>query len=304
MLNMRIVNSNGAAMEIAAINSNKINILNVWEPDRLNAETARQNVGNVDVRHVYLGTEEMLPMKRSAEADIIYVNIARKNYKATESSVPIVDKNVAGKSDGNGTLVMKNAFRMISMQEPEMFIIEYGLHSLHPVAMEAFTKIPRYYIQKIQMTSVSDCGMPIKRNRSFIVGTKKDYHRKTFTKRTPPRLTDILEKGLEYGELPQYAKNRLNRVTKAYPAVVIDPCMDWLTPPFTAHYAKDDSAILLQDGPIIRPFTVKEIARLNGYEDSFIFAGTPKEQIRQIGDSIGVGVADWVVSDIILDYFR
>ena len=111
---------------------------------------------------------------------------------------------------------------------------------------------------------------------------------------------------MDYGELPAYAVNRMKGLTKSIPSVIIDPREDHVVPNITGHYAKDDSTILVRDEGtgMLRPFTTMEIARFYGFPDEYKWAGTNKQAIRQITDSIGVGFARFIVQDVIKHYFN
>lgn len=299
-IQMRIINSNGGAMELACANTNGINISDVIEPSLQNVETLRANFPGINVRHKYIGAELASAQK---DVDVVYVNTAKRNYTAKESAVPIVDKNMAG-SDGNGVLVMKNAFRLISLQEPEMFIVEAGL-KIHTAASEAFAALPRYYIKQLVVKNAQKCGYPMKKQKSFIIGTKRDFGFAWNERKTSP-LTNFLEKGVDYGKLPAYALNRMRGLTKGYTSVIIDPATDNVVPNITGHYAKDDSEILVKDEEtgLLRPFTSKEISRFYGFPDEYSFSGTDKQKIKQVTDSVGVGFASFIAEDVIKHYFN
>lgn len=298
-ISMRIINSNGGAMELACAENDSIKIADVIEPSLQNVETLKNNFHGLNVRHEYVGS---ILASTQKDVDVCYINTAKRNYNASESTVPIVDKNMAG-SNGNGVLVMKNAFRLISLSEPEMFIVESGL-KIHTAASEAFAAIPRYYIRQLTVKDAKKCGYPMKKQKSFIIGTKKDFSIAR-TEKTTDRLSNFLEKGVDYGELPAYAINRLKGKTKGFPSVVIDPSTDNIVPNITGHYAKDDSSVLVKDEGTgrLRPFTAKEIARLYGFPDGYSFTGSDRQKIRQVTDSTGVGFASFLVNDVIKHYF-
>ncbi len=300
MITMRIINSNGGAMELAVAENGGIDIMDVLEPSRQNVDTLKKNFSGLNVKHRYIGEELANSLDKP---DVYYINTAKKEYSAAESSVPIVDKNVAG-AGGNGVLVMKNAFRLVSLQEPDMFVIETGL-KIHAAASEAFASLPRYYIRQLVFRDASKCGHPMKKRKSFLIGTKKDFSL-SWSEREPAPLTNFLEKGVDYGELPAYALNRINRDAKSFPSVIIDPSVDSVVPNITGHYAKDDSEVLVKDEATgkLRPFTATEIARFYGFPDEYQFIGSGRQKIQQITDSVGVGYASFIVRDVIKHYFN
>ncbi len=65
---------------------------------------------------------------------------------------------------------------------------------------------------------------------------------------------------------------------------------------YGAHYAKDKSTRLLVDKnyPLgVRPYSVREYARLQGVPDSFEFNCTDTEAYRMIGNGVSVPVGLW-----------
>ena len=74
--------------------------------------------------------------------------------------------------------------------------------------------------------------------------------------------------------------------------------LDGKAPTCVAHYAKDRSTRLINDGKSIRPYSVKEYARLQGFPDWFNFAGTENDAYRQIGNAVAVDMGRWVGSQI------
>ena len=300
MINMRILNSNGGAMELACANVGGISITDVIEPSRQNVETLNANFSSLNIKHAYAGAELASGLD---PVDVYYVNVAKREYSAMESAVPIVDKNMAG-SCGNGVLVMKNAFRLISLQVPEMFVIETGLR-FHTAASEAFAALPGYYVQQLVVKDARKCGYPMKKQKSFLVGTRRDFNIAWNEKRAGS-LSGFLEKGVDYGELPAYAVNRMNGLTKGFPSIIIDPKEDHIVPNITGHYAKDDSTILVKDegSGQIRPFTAKEISRFYGFPDEYKWAGSKRQVIKQITDSVGTGFAEFIARDVVRHYFE
>lgn len=80
--------------------------------------------------------------------------------------------------------------------------------------------------------------------------------------------------------------------------IISDPDTDDLAPTCVAHYAKDKGTRLVKDGNRIRPYTVKEYARLQGFPDWFVFSGTNNDAYRQIGNAVPVPMGRWIGSQI------
>ena len=85
--------------------------------------------------------------------------------------------------------------------------------------------------------------------------------------------------------IPQYVLNRINGNYRDKP-IVSDPECDDLAPTCVAHYSKDRGTRLIKDGNRIRPYTVREYARLQGFPDWFEFYGNEESQFTQIGNAV------------------
>ncbi len=127
--------------------------------------------------------------------------------------------------------------------------------------------------------------LPQERKRLILIGTKK-----------PLRLKDIIERGAEVN-IPQYVINRLNGAYRDIP-IISDPEYDDIAPCCVAHYSKDRGTRLIKDGNRVRPYTVKEYARLQGFPDSFEFAGSNTAAYKQIGNAVPVDMGRWVGEQI------
>ena len=115
------------------------------------------------------------------------------------------------------------------------------------------------------------------------------------------RLKDIIENGADI-DIPQYVYNRINGKYRDKP-IVSDPDLDDKAPTCVVHYAKDRGTRLVKDGNVIRPYTVREYARLQGFPDWFEFYGTDSDAYRQIGNAVPVPMGYWIGTQI-KKYFK
>ena len=143
--------------------------------------------------------------------------------------------------------------------------------------------------------------LPQERKRLILIGSKKPFTNFAYPDSQPLRLKDIIEKDASI-DIPQYVYNRINGKYRDKP-IVSDPDNDDLAPTCVAHYAKDKGTRLIKDGKRIRPYTVREYARLQGFPDWFEFCGTDNDAYRQIGNAVAVPMGRWIGKQIV-KYFN
>jgi DNA (cytosine-5)-methyltransferase 1 len=96
--------------------------------------------------------------------------------------------------------------------------------------------------------------------------------------------------------VPDYVSKRLRGEYRDRP-IISDPERDDLAPTCVAHYAKDRSTRLVADrrwAGGVRPYTVREWARLQGVPDEFRFAGSEADAYRMVGNGVSVPVGAWI----------
>lgn len=168
------------------------------------------------------------------------------------------------------------------------------------VVMEALTKLPDYYV-RIECPVNANMWLPQERKRLILIGSKKSFTNFDYPDEKPLKLKDIIEKDAEV-DIPQYVYNRINGKYRDKP-IISDPDMGDLSPTCVAHYAKDKGTRLVKDGKRIRPYTVREYARLQGFPDWFEFCGTKNDAYRQIGNAVAVPMGRWIGNQIV-KYFN
>ena len=192
-------------------------------------------------------------------------------------------------------------FRHIALAQPEMYVVENVPGMLKfKVVMEALTKLPDYYV-RIECPVNANMWLPQERKRLILIGSKKPFTNFDYPDEKPLRLKDVIEKDAEV-DIPQYVYNRINGKYRDKP-IISDPDMDDLSPTCVAHYAKDKGTRLVKDGKRIRPYTVREYARLQGFPDWFEFCGTKNDAYRQIGNAVAVPMGRWIGNQIV-KYFN
>lgn len=260
-----------------------INILESFEIDKKCCDTLRKNF-NHKVNECDIAKIAVLDQQ---DADV-YIG----TFPCTKYSTA-ADINETRTGDD----LFLHFFRHIVLAKPEMYVVENvpGMLKFR-VVMEALTKLPDYYV-RIECPVNANMWLPQERKRLILIGSKKPFSRFEYPERKPLRLKDILEKDSEV-DIPQYVLNRINGKYRDNP-IVSDPENDDLAPTCVAHYAKDKGTRLIKDGKRIRPYTVREYARLQGFPDWFQFCGTDNDAYRQIGNAVAVPMGRWIGEQIV-----
>jgi DNA (cytosine-5)-methyltransferase 1 len=198
-----------------------------------------------------------------------------------------------------GDELFLHAFRHMAIASPEVFIIENvpGMKAF-PVVMEAMTKLPGYYVTTFCPIK-TETWLPQRRNRLIIIGSKKPFLWREPVMGNVVKLKDIIEKN-PIVTLPKAIEKRMNGAYRDLP-IISNPELNDIAPTAVAHYAKDKSTRLLVDKNFpfgVRPYSIREYARLQGVPDSFEFNCTSTEAYRMIGNGVSVPVGLWVGNEL------
>lgn len=196
-------------------------------------------------------------------------------------------------------------FRHIAIERPEMYVVENvpGMKKFK-VVMEAMTKLPDYYVN-IFCPLDAAIWLPQRRKRLILIGTRKPFFVSSPAPlRNRQRLKDILEKEPDV-QVPEYVLNRINGRYRDRPIIVDPEDAAALAPTCVAHYAKDLGTRLVRDNKTdhgVRPFSVREYARLQGFPDDFHFENK-RSSYRLIGNAVPVHMGRWV-GNVAMNYFN
>lgn len=199
-------------------------------------------------------------------------------------------------ADINGTRtgddLFLHFFRHVALAQPEMYLVENvpGMKKFR-VVMEALTKLPNYYV-RIECPINANYWLPQDRQRLILIGTKRPFNDLSYPDKPTSaiRLADILEHDPDV----IISKSVINRLSGKYRDKPIITGLDGIAPTAVAHYAKDRSTRLVDDGHSVRPYSVREYARLQGFPDWYRFSGSDNDAMRQIGNAVAVPMARWV----------
>jgi DNA (cytosine-5)-methyltransferase 1 len=226
---------------------------------------------------------QTLVLKNNIEKDVMAFTYPCKKYSHIAQ--------ISGTWTGDELFL--HAFRHAAIELPEVIVLENvpGMRKFE-IVMECFTKMPNYYVQ-VFCPIDANYWLPQNRKRLIIILTKKHFPiSEPVPSNKRPQLKHIIEKGAAFEILP-HVQARINGKYRDKP-IISDPSKNDIAPTCVAHYSKDKGTRLIKDGKIIRPYTVREYARLQGFPDSYQFAGTENQQFEQIGNAVAVDMGIWI----------
>jgi DNA (cytosine-5)-methyltransferase 1 len=275
----------GAGLMDIGLKAGGLTLQQSFEVDSLCCETMRQNFSH-EVVQCDITKKLVL-----ADKDC-HVMVA--TYPCTKYS-PIAD--IHGVRTGDDLFL--HFFRHVAIRRPELYVVENvpGMKKF-PIVMEAMTKLPDYYVH-VACPVRTSTWLPQKRDRLIIIGSRRHFAWREPTAKRVVTLADILEPE-PTPHIPDYVNRRLAGKYRDKP-IISDPKRGDIAPTCVAHYSKDLSTRLVADPrfPLgVRPYTVREYARLQGVPDTFCFAGGFNDAYRMIGNGVSVPVGEWIGGEI------
>lgn len=187
-------------------------------------------------------------------------------------------------------------FRHIAIHQPEMYVVENvpGMKKFK-VVMEAMTELPGYHINTFCPLNAS-LWLPQNRERLILIGTKKPFKIEQPTNNSKvATIKSLLEKDAQV-RVNDTVIARLKGEYRDRPIIVDPEKLDSIAPTCVAHYAKDMGTRLVKDKSYkhgVRPFTIREYARLMGVPDDYNFTDQALSY-RLIGNGVAVPKANWI----------
>lgn len=194
-----------------------------------------------------------------------------------------------------GDELFLHALRHLALAKPEFYVVENvpGMRAF-PVVMEAMTQLPDYYVQTFCPIR-SEKWLPQRRHRLIVVGTRRPFNVRPPENSRPIPLSEIVEAEPRV-TLPKAIKTRMEGGYRDLP-IISCPDRGDIAPTCVAHYAKDKSTRLVADKRFpmgVRPYSVREYARLQGVPDWFQFPVSDTAAYRQIGNGVSTPVGEWI----------
>ena len=256
------------------------------EIDKRAAETLRLNFD-----HEVVETDiKLKTVLEQPEADAMVAGYPCTKYSAIS--------DIHGTRTGDDLYL--HFFRHVALRQPHAYLLENvpGMKKF-PVVMEAMTKLPGYYINLFCPVKTST-WLPQRRKRLLVFGTRRPWNISPPENTRRVTLAEIVEEGAKI-EFTKCVIARLEGKYRDMP-IVSDPEKGDIAPTAVAHYGKDKGTRMIADkrSPYgARPYTVREYARLQGFPDSFKFAGGVTSQFQQIGNAVPVPMARWAGEQLV-----
>lgn len=241
--------------------------------------------------------------RENLKNDVVQCDIAKKlvlddsDSDAMVFTYPCTKYSTIGDIHGvrTGDELFLHALRHLAIRKPDLYVVENvpGMRAF-PVVMEAMTKLPDYYVQTFCPIR-SHIWLPQRRDRLIIIGSRRNFPWRPPEHGRPVSLQEIIERDPRV-TIPKAVANRMNGQYRDKP-IISDPAKGDIAPTCVAHYAKDKSTRLVADRrfPLgVRPYSVREYARLQGVPDWFEFNCSDTEAYRMIGNGVSVPVARWI----------
>jgi DNA (cytosine-5)-methyltransferase 1 len=280
----------GAGLMDIGLEAGGLTLQQSFELDAVSCDTIRRNFAH-EVVQCDITKKLVLADKEC------HVMVA--TYPCTKYS-PIAD--IHGVRTGDDLFL--HFFRHVAIRRPEVYVVENvpGMKKF-PVVMEAMTKLPDYYVH-VACPVKTSIWLPQKRDRLIIIGSRRNFAWRAPQAKRAVTLAEILEPE-PTPHIPDYVNRRLAGKYRDRP-IISDPKRGDIAPTCVAHYSKDLSTRLVADARFprgVRPYTVREYARLQGVSDTFTFAGGANDAYRMIGNGVSVPVGEWIGSEIV-QYFQ
>lgn len=268
-----------------------IDIQQSYELDKVACEVQRHNLGD----HVVQSDLSEKVVKEDFPADVMAFT-----YPCTKYST-IGD--IHGVRTGDELYL--HALRHIAVAGPEVFVVENvpGMKKFRLV-MEAMSELDNYYTQ-VFCPVKTEMWLPQRRDRLIIIASKKPFNwRPPENKGKRVELRDIIEENPDV-TWPSAIRARMNGEYRDLP-IISDPEKGDIAPTAVAHYRKDKGTRVLVDKRYemgVRPYSVREFARLQGVPDWFEFICSNTNAYKVIGNGVSIPTAYWVGTEL-LRYFN
>ena len=304
--------SGSGGLDLGFLATGKFEIILANDFNKEACETYSHNIGN------HIICDNIAHISDLKQADVIIGGPPCQGFSTANPSRSFDDPR---------NQLFKEYARIIKEVKPKLFLMENVSGMVTMEKGKVFNLIKRElsecgYTLYDRLLNAKDFGVPQSRRRMIIIGVRNDITKKfTFPKHTHSpenyvsvgqtlfdvpinqnnpnhkigKLTELnlkrisfIPEGGSMKDCPSYLRNnsdpfrsmrRLSRTSISY-TIVHNNCDHYYHPTEN------------------RRITIREMARIQGYEDDYIFFGSKAEQSRQVGNSVPVGLAKALAKSI------
>jgi len=275
-------------------------------------ETYAKNIGN----HIVL--EDISKIKNLPQADIIIGGPPCQGFSLANPSRSFDDPR---------NQLFNEYARIIKEVKPKLFLMENVSGMVTMEKGKVFELIKKElsscgYTLYDKLLNAKDYGVPQSRRRMIIIGVRNDIDKKFEFPKPTHNETNYVSVGATIIDSPIPKDNpnhmignltdlNLKRIKHIPEGGSMKDCPEELQNNSDLNramrrlHSKNESYTIVHNNcdhyyhpTEHRRITIREMARIQGYEDDFIFSGSKSEQSRQVGNSVPVGLGKAVAKSI------
>ncbi len=291
------------------------------------------NLGNIDIRDIYLVDKKSLP-----DCDIVLAGVPCQPFSNAGNRGSMTDKR--------GDL-FKEVIKIVDVKKPKIVLFENvrGFLSakddkgvIMPQRIEQELK-KHGYILYYQLLNASDYEVPQNRYRVFLIGVRKDIKKpfifpspiankskliidriisKPYPKHEQQEVWDLSPQSVKIAKyIPEGGSWKNVPYDKLPPRLkrIRDEMKKYRSPNFYRKFSRDEimgtitAASTPENSGILHPleprrYSVREIARFQSFPDTFKFVGASTSQkYKMIGNAVPVNLAYHMAQKIMSDFF-
>lgn len=308
--------SGSGGLDLGFLATDKFEIIFANDFNQAACETYRKNIGN----HIIY--DDIAKLKKIPNADVIIGGPPCQGFSLANPSRSFEDPR---------NQLFKEYARIITEVKPKLFLMENvsGMATMNNGKVFEIIKTELSncgYKLYHKLLNSKDFGVPQSRNRMIIIGIRNDiesdfqFPQPTHNENNYKTVGDVLIKKAipkncsnhTFGQLTELNLERIKHIPeggsmKDCPIELqnnsdLNRSMRRLSREKVSYTIVHNNCDHYYHPLENRRITIREMARIQGYPDDFIFSGSKSEQSRQVGNSVPVGLGK-ALATAIHDFF-
>ena len=309
--------SGSGGLDLGFLQTGKFEIIFANDFNKAACETYRNNIGN----HIIY--EDISKLKKIPNADVIIGGPPCQGFSLANPSRSFEDPR---------NQLFKEYARILTQVKPKLFLMENvsGMATMNKGKVFEIIKTELSncgYKLCYKLLNSKDFGVPQSRNRMIIIGVRNDIENDfkfpipTHTETNYKTVGDVLiKKAIPtkcpnhiFGQLTDLNLKRIQHIPeggsmKDCPLELqnnsdLNRSMRRLSREKVSYTIVHNNCDHYYHPIENRRITIREMARIQGYPDDFVFSGSKSEQSRQVGNSVPVGLGN-ALGIAIHDFFE